>query len=89
MHTLPEPNAEAILRIIKDARLAQAAATAHVLKLVEYGEAHGVYEPEPWHGTLGGYNNHGCRCQDCRDAKAEYMRARRAAIRAIENELAA
>lgn len=22
---------------------------------------------EPWHGTTGGYGNHGCRCAQCRD----------------------
>lgn len=27
-----------------------------------------------WHGTLGGYNNHGCRCDDCRRAHREYQR---------------
>jgi hypothetical protein len=27
-------------------------------------------EPEPWHGTAGGYTNHGCRCDRCRVAHA-------------------
>ena len=27
-----------------------------------------------WHGTLGGYNNHGCRCDDCRKANTEAQR---------------
>lgn len=26
---------------------------------------------EPWHGTTGGYTNHACRCDDCREAKRE------------------
>ena len=30
---------------------------------------------EKWHGTRGGYSNHGCRCPRCRKAHAEYMRA--------------
>lgn len=29
---------------------------------------------ELWHGTLGGYTNHHCRCDGCRHAKAIYMR---------------
>ena len=29
---------------------------------------------EAWHGTVGGYSNHGCRCDDCRRAKREYSR---------------
>lgn len=24
--------------------------------------------PEPWHGTVGGYCNHACRCYECREA---------------------
>ncbi len=24
---------------------------------------------EPWHGTSGGYTNHGCRCERCREAQ--------------------
>jgi hypothetical protein len=24
---------------------------------------------EPWHGTVGGYCNHACRCDQCRAAK--------------------
>lgn len=30
------------------------------------------------HGTLGGYNNHKCRCCKCRAAVAEYRRNKRA-----------
>lgn len=26
------------------------------------------------HGTLGGYTNHACRCQPCRDAVSAYYR---------------
>lgn len=29
---------------------------------------------EPWHGTVSGYTNHKCRCVDCREAQAAYMR---------------
>lgn len=25
---------------------------------------------EAYHGTIGGYNNHGCRCDRCREAAA-------------------
>lgn len=31
-------------------------------------------ERQRWHGTAGGYNNHGCRCQACCDAINEYHR---------------
>jgi hypothetical protein len=27
---------------------------------------------EWWHGTPGGYSNHDCRCDDCRQANTEY-----------------
>ena len=26
---------------------------------------------EEWHGTVGGYHNHGCRCPLCRAARRE------------------
>lgn len=29
------------------------------------------------HGTCGGYTNHGCRCDDCRAAFADWMRGYR------------
>jgi hypothetical protein len=29
---------------------------------------------EPWHGTVGGYSNHRCRCDLCRAAASEYKR---------------
>lgn len=32
---------------------------------------------ERWHGTLGGYNNHRCRCTQCRSVFAAYHRERR------------
>jgi len=32
---------------------------------------------ERWHGTADGYNNHGCRGEDCRSAWAKYVFARR------------
>lgn len=32
---------------------------------------------ERWHGTAGGYSNHGCRCQPCRDAAAAFQRKAR------------
>lgn len=28
---------------------------------------------EPPHGTMSGYNNHGCRCSGCRSAWASYI----------------
>lgn len=28
----------------------------------------------PWHGTRGGYENHKCRCDKCRDANATRSR---------------
>ena len=35
---------------------------------------------ETWHGTAGGYTNHACRCEACREANRihhlEYMHAR-------------
>lgn len=34
------------------------------------------------HGTANAYNNHGCRCQDCRNANAAYHRAWRKRVRA-------
>lgn len=33
------------------------------------------------HGTPGGYNNHGCRCQRCRRAKRDYERTRGGEVR--------
>lgn len=30
-----------------------------------------------WHGTIGGYNNHKCKCARCRAAIKEYRRLRR------------
>lgn len=39
---------------------------------------------EDWHGTLGGYKNHGCRCGRCKKANADqhrdYMAGRRSEI---------
>ena len=37
---------------------------------------------EQWHGTAGGYCNHGCRCADCRKAWSEYMIGYKARLRA-------
>ena len=31
-------------------------------------------DDDPRHGTIGGYNNHGCRCDRCRAAIAAYRR---------------
>jgi hypothetical protein len=33
------------------------------------------------HGTVSGYNYHGCRCADCRAGAAEYRRAWRAKLK--------
>jgi hypothetical protein len=30
---------------------------------------------EAWHGTIGGYNNHGCRQECCRAAKRAHHRS--------------
>ncbi len=32
---------------------------------------------EEWHGTVGGYHNHGCRCPLCRAAQREEAERRR------------
>lgn len=29
---------------------------------------------EAWHGTIGGYTNHGCRCTACRAANSDSQR---------------
>ena len=34
---------------------------------------------ELWHGTVGGYGNHGCRCGPCTEANRESMRRYRLA----------
>lgn len=31
--------------------------------------------PQPWHGTVNGYGNRKCRCDDCRKAWREYTLA--------------
>jgi hypothetical protein len=33
---------------------------------------------EPWHGTVNGYNYHGCRCAECRATMNEFLRNWRA-----------
>lgn len=33
--------------------------------------------PDQWHGTLGGYTNHKCRCDQCRAANSAYMKQAR------------
>jgi len=40
------------------------------------------------HGTASSYNNHGCRCKDCTDAWAEYMRPRMNKYRADKKKKA-
>jgi hypothetical protein len=30
--------------------------------------------PETWHGTVGGYTNHKCRCDACTQAQRDYVR---------------
>ena len=37
---------------------------------------------EKWHGTSGGYTNHYCRCDGCRDAFRARMTKRRAEVKA-------
>lgn len=36
-----------------------------------------VEDDVTWHGTTGGYSNHGCRCPQCRKAWAAYCRKRK------------
>ena len=36
---------------------------------------------EEWHGTVGGYHNHGCRCPLCRAARREESARSRARAR--------
>ena len=38
----------------------------------------------PWHGTLGGYTNHGCRDECCRSAWRQYHRKQSAKAKAAE-----
>jgi hypothetical protein len=33
-----------------------------------------------WHGSIGGYTNHGCRCDDCRAAWRDHRRLKRASL---------
>jgi hypothetical protein len=42
-----------------------------------------IDDNQPWHGTSGGYYNHGCRCDNCRAAASEMARAAR--LRRMEN----
>jgi WhiB family redox-sensing transcriptional regulator len=36
-----------------------------------------VYDPDPPHGSLNRYKNHGCRCEECRTSHSRYRQARR------------
>lgn len=52
---------------------------------------HRPTKAQPWHGTLGGYTNHRCRCEPCRRVWAEYHRHYRAKTsvrtrKVLENE---
>lgn len=38
----------------------------------------GGIEPKVKHGTIDAYFNHGCRCDECREAGSRYMKDRRA-----------
>lgn len=38
-----------------------------------------------WHGTLGGYTNHRCRCTACRAAHNAYAKAVRRGERVVES----
>lgn len=40
---------------------------------------------ETWHGTIGGYTNHKCRCEACSDASSEHAKKYRAANREKRN----
>lgn len=46
--------------------------------LAPYNGSHGTEESssEPWHGTLDGYTNRGCRCEPCRANWRTYCRQR-------------
>ena len=41
---------------------------------------------EPWHGTLGGYRNHTCRCGPCNAANTAWQKAWRERMRAEGRE---
>lgn len=55
---------------------------AHYRRMRVYGDPLGKPEPrEPVpieHGTVNGYNNRGCRCDDCRAAWIPYVREQHA-----------
>lgn len=42
---------------------------------------------EPKHGTVSEYNNHGCRCDLCREANKSYRRARRLSYKENKNRI--
>jgi hypothetical protein len=56
---------------------------AHDRSLREWTPA-GLVTPLPIKHGISGYQNHGCRCQECRDAKAAADRRQKAAREARE-----
>lgn len=55
--------------------------TKYNCRCVPCTEANTLYQkrlqgrPPPKHGTKSGYNNYGCRCDECSAAWREYMRS--------------
>jgi hypothetical protein len=78
METTAHPSPEAIETIITASKQVIASAEASHRHIIASFEAAGILQPAKWHGTHNGYINHGCRCPQCREARATYMRERRA-----------
>lgn len=45
---------------------------------VRYGLHAAPIRAAEWHGTVNGYDHHGCRCTDCKAARRQYDREWRA-----------
>jgi hypothetical protein len=78
METTAHPSPEAIETIITASKQVIASAEASHRHIIASFEAAGVLPPASWHGTLGGYKSHGCRCEHCRAAATKYQREWRA-----------
>jgi hypothetical protein len=78
MNTTPTQDPHAIEISVTAAKEVADAALAHYERLLAYCRNQGLNPAEKWHGTLGGYNNHRCRCEHCRAAATKYQREWRA-----------
>jgi hypothetical protein len=78
MNTTPTQDPHAIEISVTAAKEVADAALAHYERLLAYCQERGYTPADKWHGTLGGYQNHKCRCAACKAAQATYMRAYRA-----------